>query len=98
MAANKPAGDKARKRAVKKRTQRKTAVLGQVSLDQARQDIGRIHGGEARRADTRSVIRRGGQSAQYASPSRPTNSLEFAACASVSVLSEGRTVCNSSQS
>jgi hypothetical protein len=42
MAANKPVGDKARKGAVKKRTQRKTAVLGQASLDQARQDIGRI--------------------------------------------------------
>jgi hypothetical protein len=32
MAVNKPVGDKARKGAVKKRTQRKTAVLGQASL------------------------------------------------------------------
>jgi hypothetical protein len=40
MAANKPAGDKARKGVVKKRTQRKTTLLGQASLDQ--QDIGRI--------------------------------------------------------
>jgi hypothetical protein len=36
MAANKPAGDKARKGAVKKRPQRKTAALGHASLDQAR--------------------------------------------------------------
>jgi hypothetical protein len=36
MAVNKPAGDKARNGAVKKRAQRKTAVLGQASLDQAR--------------------------------------------------------------
>jgi hypothetical protein len=35
-AVNKPVGDKARKGAVKKRTQRKAAVLGQASLDQAR--------------------------------------------------------------
>jgi hypothetical protein len=41
-AVNKPVGDKARKGAVKKRTQRKAAPLGQASLDQARQDIGRI--------------------------------------------------------
>jgi hypothetical protein len=36
MAGNKPVGAKARKGAVKKRTQRKTAAPGQASLDQAR--------------------------------------------------------------
>jgi hypothetical protein len=36
MAVNKPVGDKVRKGAIKKRTQRKAAALGQASLDQAR--------------------------------------------------------------
>jgi hypothetical protein len=82
MAVNKPVGDKAGKGAVKKRTQCKTAVLGQTGLDQARQDTGRImavkHVGRIS-----VVIRRVANRRKYAWLLRPTSSLEFAACASV---------------
>lgn len=45
MAVNKPAGDKARKGAVKKRTQLKTRLGGGDRLDQAQQDLRQVHGG-----------------------------------------------------
>jgi hypothetical protein len=49
MAGSNPAGDNARKGAVKKRTQ--DGGDGQAGLDQARQDIRRVHGGEKERRE-----------------------------------------------
>ena len=49
MAVNKPVGDKARKGAVKKRTQLKSKLGGATRLDQAQQDLWRVH----RREETR---------------------------------------------
>ena len=45
MAVNKPVGDNARKGAVRKRTQRKGALMGDC-LDETQQGVGAVHGRE----------------------------------------------------
>src|SRR5690349_21077437 len=46
MATNKPMGDDARKRAVRKRGQLRSKVMGRDHLDQARPDDRKVHGPE----------------------------------------------------
>jgi hypothetical protein len=50
MAVNKPVGDNARKGAVKKRTQLNEARR-RHRMDQAQQNIGRVHGGKKARSE-----------------------------------------------